>query len=86
MFGVNVLALLNTMQSVLAPMKARRGGTIVYVSSIAGKKTFPNHAAYCQYSIVHSRATPANVYPRDLNCYNAPTTLSFLLGSVNVIF
>lgn len=47
MFDVNVLGLLNSMQSVLAPMMERNSGTIINVSSIAGKKTFPNHAAYC---------------------------------------
>ncbi|OBT13270.1 oxidoreductase [Vibrio sp. UCD-FRSSP16_10] len=47
MFDVNVLGLLNGMQAVLAPMKARNSGTIINISSIAGKKTFPNHAAYC---------------------------------------
>lgn len=47
MFNVNVLGLLNGMQAVLAPMKARNGGTIVNISSVAGRKTFPNHAAYC---------------------------------------
>ncbi|MGR5259965.1 SDR family oxidoreductase [Vibrio astriarenae] len=47
MFDVNVLGLLNGMQSVLAPMIANNHGTIINISSIAGKKTFPNHAAYC---------------------------------------
>ncbi|EMK3377993.1 SDR family oxidoreductase [Vibrio vulnificus] len=47
MFDVNVLGLLNGMQAVLAPMKARNSGTIINISSIAGKKTFPDHAAYC---------------------------------------
>ncbi|MBN3492554.1 SDR family oxidoreductase [Vibrio neptunius] len=47
MLDVNVLGLLNGMQSVLAPMMERNSGTIINVSSIAGKKTFPNHAAYC---------------------------------------
>jgi len=46
MFEVNVLALLTGMQTVLADMKARNSGTILNVSSIAGKKTFPDHAAY----------------------------------------
>lgn len=46
MFDVNVLALLNGMQAVLGDMKARKNGTIINVSSIAGKKSFPNHAAY----------------------------------------
>ncbi|CAH0539529.1 SDR family oxidoreductase [Vibrio marisflavi] len=47
MFDVNVLGLLNGMQTVLAPMKQRNTGTIINISSIAGKKTFPDHAAYC---------------------------------------
>ena len=46
MFDVNVLALLNGMQAVLSDMKARGAGTIINISSIAGKKSFPNHAAY----------------------------------------
>lgn len=44
--NVNVLALLNGMQAVLGNMRARKSGTIINVSSIAGKKSFPNHAAY----------------------------------------
>lgn len=47
MLEVNVTALLNGMQIVLADMKARKTGTIINISSIAGRKTFPNHAAYC---------------------------------------
>jgi NADP-dependent 3-hydroxy acid dehydrogenase YdfG len=47
MYDLNVLALMQAMQAVLGDMKARKGGTILNVSSIAGKKSFPNHAAYC---------------------------------------
>ncbi|TCI05150.1 SDR family oxidoreductase [Corallincola luteus] len=47
MFDVNVLGLLNGTYSVLPAMKARKGGTIINISSIAGRKTFPGHAAYC---------------------------------------
>lgn len=47
MFNVNVLALMNGMQAVLEPMKKRGTGSIINISSIAGLKTFPDHAAYC---------------------------------------
>lgn len=46
MYDVNVLALLNGIQAVLGDMKSRKNGTIINVSSIAGKKSFPNHTAY----------------------------------------
>lgn len=47
MFDVNVLGVLNGMHIVLPGMIERKNGTIINISSIAGKKTFPNHAAYC---------------------------------------
>ncbi len=47
MYDVNVMALLNGMRSVLSSMKERKTGTIINISSIAGRKTFPAHAAYC---------------------------------------
>jgi len=46
MFDVNVMALLTGMQIVLGDMKARETGTIINISSVAGKKSFPNHSAY----------------------------------------
>jgi NADP-dependent 3-hydroxy acid dehydrogenase YdfG len=46
MLDVNVLGLLNTMQAVMPGMRERQCGTIMNVSSIAGIKPFPNHAAY----------------------------------------
>ncbi|ANQ51266.1 SDR family oxidoreductase [Flammeovirga sp. MY04] len=47
MFDVNIMGVLNGMQIVLPQMRARKGGTIINISSIAGRKTFGNHAAYC---------------------------------------
>ena len=47
MFDLNVIALLNAMKIVLPDMKSRKQGTIINISSVAGRKTFPNHAAYC---------------------------------------
>ena len=46
MLNVNVLGVMNGMHSVLSGMKERQHGTIMNVSSIAGIKPFPNHAAY----------------------------------------
>ena len=47
MLDVNVLALLGGMQIVLGGMKERKSGTVINISSIAGRKAFPNHAVYC---------------------------------------
>ena len=47
MLNINVMGVLNGVHSVLSGMKERRSGTIINISSIAGRKTFPNHAAYC---------------------------------------
>ncbi|KAA0759950.1 SDR family oxidoreductase [Bacillus sp. SH5-2] len=46
MYDVNVLGVLNGMQAVLPSMIERETGTIINISSIAGKKTFGDHAAY----------------------------------------
>lgn len=47
MFDVNILGVLNGMQIVLGGMRSRKSGTIINVSSVAGRKTFANHAVYC---------------------------------------
>ena len=46
MLNVNVQGVLNGTKIVLADTMARNEGSIINVSSIAGKKTFGNHAAY----------------------------------------
>lgn len=47
MLNVNVIGVMNGMQIVMDDMKERQTGTIINLSSIAGLKPFPNHAAYC---------------------------------------
>ena len=47
MLDVNVKGLLNGTQLVLKDMMARNEGSIINISSIAGRKTFGNHAVYC---------------------------------------
>jgi NADP-dependent 3-hydroxy acid dehydrogenase YdfG len=46
MYDVNVLGRLNGIQAVLPSMIERQTGTIINVSSIAGKKIFADHTAY----------------------------------------
>ncbi|MEI6623314.1 MAG: SDR family oxidoreductase, partial [Actinomycetes bacterium] len=46
MLDTNVLGVLNGCRVALDSMLARESGTIINISSIAGRKTFPNHAAY----------------------------------------
>ncbi|MFJ4197073.1 SDR family oxidoreductase [Pseudomonas sp. NPDC089534] len=46
MLDVNVKGLLNGIHAVVAGMIRRKRGTIINVSSVAGRKTFPNHVAY----------------------------------------
>lgn len=47
MVDVNVLGVYNGCRVVLPKMTKRKRGTIINVSSIAGRKGFPNHVAYC---------------------------------------
>lgn len=47
MLDVNVMGVLNGTKVVLKDMMDRNEGSIINVSSIAGKKSFDNHAAYC---------------------------------------
>nr|BFF40830.1 SDR family oxidoreductase [Tenacibaculum mesophilum] len=47
MLDVNVMGVMHGMQTVIPGMKARKGGTIINLSSMAGYQAFENHAAYC---------------------------------------
>ena len=47
MLDVNVNGLLNGIHAVLKGMRERKSGTIINISSIAGRKTFPDHGVYC---------------------------------------
>ncbi len=47
MIDVNIKGVLSGMRAVLDDMVARREGTVINISSIAGRKTFDNHAVYC---------------------------------------
>ncbi|EAU39687.1 probable oxidoreductase protein, short-chain dehydrogenase-reductase family [Fulvimarina pelagi HTCC2506] len=47
MIDINTKGLMNAVHAVLKPMKERSTGTIVLMSSIAGRKTYPDHTVYC---------------------------------------
>jgi len=47
MIDVNMMGVLNGIRSVLDGMIERNTGTIINVSSLAGRKTFQKHAVYC---------------------------------------
>jgi len=47
MVNVNIMGVMNGIRGVLGDMVARRSGTIFNVGSLAGRKTFQKHAAYC---------------------------------------
>lgn len=46
MLDVNVKGVLNGVHAVAAGMVERKRGSIINISSVAGRKTFPNHVAY----------------------------------------
>ncbi|MGE8686550.1 MAG: SDR family oxidoreductase [Achromobacter sp.] len=46
MLDVNVKGVLNGVHAVAAGMVQRKRGSIINISSVAGRKTFPNHVAY----------------------------------------
>jgi len=47
MINVNINGVLNGIYHVLKDMVERQNGTIINISSLAGRKTFPRHAIYC---------------------------------------
>ncbi len=47
MIDVNIKGILTGTNIVLKDMVSRNGGTIVNISSVAGRKTFNDHAVYC---------------------------------------
>lgn len=47
MIDINTKGVLNSVHAVMAGMMQRRSGTLVMMSSIAGRKVYPDHTVYC---------------------------------------
>lgn len=47
MVDINIKGVLNGIYTVLSEMVARKHGTIINISSLAGRRTFGRHAVYC---------------------------------------
>ena len=47
MIDINTKGVMNTVHAVMAGMIERRRGTLVMMSSIAGRKIYPDHTVYC---------------------------------------
>ncbi|MCY4260011.1 MAG: SDR family oxidoreductase [Rhodobacteraceae bacterium] len=47
MIDINTKGVMNTVHAVLHGMMERQCGTLVMMSSIAGRKVYPDHAVYC---------------------------------------
>lgn len=47
MIDINTKGVMNTIHAVMNDMMARRTGTIFMMSSIAGRKVYPDHTVYC---------------------------------------
>ncbi len=47
MIDINTKGVMNSVHAVLSGMMERRHGTLVMMSSIAGRKVYPDHTVYC---------------------------------------
>ena len=47
MIDINTKGVMNSVHTVLSGMMERRAGTLVMMSSIAGRKVYPDHTVYC---------------------------------------
>jgi NADP-dependent 3-hydroxy acid dehydrogenase YdfG len=69
LIDIDCTGVLNCMHAVMPAMKARRHGTIINVSSIAGRKSYPSHDVYCGTKFfVHavSEGARRNMAPYDV--------------------
>ena len=68
MIDINTKGVMNTIHSVLVGMIKRKRGTLVVMSSIAGRKLYPDHTVYCGTKFfVHAICEGLREYLADFN-------------------
>ena len=68
MIDINTKGVMNTVHAVMGGMIERRRGTLVMMSSIAGRKIYPDHTVYCGTKyFVHAVSEGLREYLSDYN-------------------
>lgn len=68
MIDINTKGVMNTVHAVMNGMMERRTGTLVMMSSIAGRKVYPDHTVYCGTKyFVHAVSESLRDYLSDYN-------------------
>ncbi|MDC0540292.1 SDR family oxidoreductase [Paracoccaceae bacterium] len=68
MIDINTKGVMNTVHAVMKGMMERRRGTIFMMSSIAGRKVYPDHTVYCGTKyFVHAVSESLRDYLSDYN-------------------
>lgn len=68
MIDINTKGVMNTVHAVMNSMMQRRHGTLVMMSSIAGRKVYPDHTVYCGTKFfVHAVSESLREYLSDYN-------------------
>ncbi len=68
MIDINTKGVMNTVHAVLNGMMQRKCGTLVMMSSIAGRKVYPEHTVYCGTKFfVHAVSESLREYLSDYN-------------------
>ncbi|MEP6356711.1 MAG: SDR family oxidoreductase [Hyphomicrobiales bacterium] len=68
MIDINTKGVMNTVHAVMNDMMERRAGTLFMMSSIAGRKVYPDHTVYCGTKyFVHAVSESIRDYLADYN-------------------
>ncbi|NHT75754.1 SDR family oxidoreductase [Ferranicluibacter rubi] len=79
MIDINTKGVMNSVHAVLAGMVERKQGTLVMMSSIAGRKVYPDHTVYCGTKFfVHAVS-------ESLRAYLAPHNVRVVVVSPGIV-